>query len=269
MNSTDPSPAPNTIPQAERIDELDRYYTPVGQLDDWISRIYWVSAFFSIAVLYKNQIPWPQVQWVPEFLFALSVILHVILSAYLRLNLFPLAESKRRQQLLSDSFGVPLISEKTQKYYNNDLSPSLTRLGANILENALFAKTITAKMLDGERKIILIYFTIWIFLWRGAELGLVVAFTQFLFSSEIVGKWLRLELLRRENEKYYDELYHEFLHKIDLTDPILVASILDKFAAYEVAKGMTGVRLSKTIFSALNSQISAEWDSVRKKLGID
>lgn len=269
MSSINISPDNDKSSQIERVDELDKYYKPIETLDNGLSKLYLFSAILSIVVLYKNQIPWQQLQILPELVFALSVIIHVILSAYLRLSLFPIAERKRRQQLLSDSFGIPLTIEKTQNYYNNGIPPSLARLGANVLENTLFAKTIASRMLDKERIKIFIYFLVYILLCRGADWSMLIIVTQTLFSSEILGKWLRLELLRWENEKYYQELYYDFLHKVDFTNLSVTASTLDKFAAYEVAKGMTGIRLSKSIFSSLNPILSIEWNDIRKKLGID
>lgn len=269
MNSKNSSPQ-STDSQVERIDELERYYKPIETIDDWNAWIFWFSAILSVAVFFKGYIPWKTIQDILEITFVLLVISHLFLSLYIRFHHFPIAERKRRRQLLSDSFAVPLITETTQKYYNNEFSPSVTRLGANILENSLFAKTITSKMAIRERAKILIYFLIWALalFWRTTDLGLLVIITQTLFSSEIIENWIRVELLRNETEKFYEELYSKFLHKVDLSSFDGIASILDVFASYEATKSMTGVRQLRSIFMSINPELSQEWDTTRERLGI-
>lgn len=270
MNSQNYSHQSSKQP-AERIDELEKYYKPIENIDEWNNWIFWVSAILSIAVFFKNQIPWSNLQNLPETLFIVTAIAHLGLSLYARFYLLPLAEHKRRKQLLSDSFAVPLITEITQKYYNNEVSPSVARLGANVLENTLFAKTITYKMAFRERIKIFAYFVIWILalVWRSTDLGLLVIVTQTLFSSEIIENWIRLELLHRETEKIYDELYDKFLHKISLLSSDGIASVLDAFATYESVKSMTGIRQLRSIFLAINPELSNEWDTIRARLEID
>lgn len=256
--------------EKERNDELERYYKPVESLDKINTWIFWLTAVLSITVFFKSRFPWNFLQDLVEVLFVVFVVVHLAFSIYIRYNLLSIAERKRRQQLLSDSFAVPLISETTQKYYNNEFTPSLVRLGANVLENALFTKNNCSKMAARERGKILVFYVIWILaiLYRSSDLGLLGIITQALFSSEIVENWIRIEVLRHETEIIYDELYNLFLHKIDFTSPDGIASILDQFASYEATKSMTGVMQSRSIFLATNSELSREWDKIRKDLSI-
>lgn len=269
MNSTNNSVRGHDNSNNKRIDGLEPYYKPVGELDDWISRTFWLSAVLSVVVLFEDQIPWTALRGAPELLFLLAVLTQLIFSLYLRFYIFPKAELKRRRQLVSDSLGVALIPEKTQMYYNNELAPSMARLGANVLENSFFAKAISNRMVNRERVITFSYFLIWILAvsWRRTDLGLVVIITQTLFSSEVIEKWLRLEFLCQKNENYYDQLYDTFLHKVDFNSPSVIASIIDTFASYEVTKGMAGVRLSESIFTSMNPKLSVEWDDIRNQLG--
>lgn len=269
MNSKNSSQN-STNHQVERIDELERYYKPIEKIDDLNAWLFWVSAILSVAVFFKGFLPWMMLQNVLEISFILLVIVHLILSLYVRYHLLPIAERKRRRQLLSDSFAVPLITETTQKYYNNEISPSVSRLGANVLENTLFAKNITARMAVRERIKILIYFLVWAsaMYWRTTDIGLLVVITQTIFSSEIIEGWLRIEVLRSEVEKFYEELYNKFLHKVDLSNSDGVASILDLFASYESTKSMTAIRQLRSIFTSVNPELSKEWDVTRERLGI-
>lgn len=260
-----------TIERQERVDGIDRYYQPIERFDKWTTRLFWLSAGLSVAVLYADLISWKPLEALATLAFVASVVAHLALTIYLRFHLIPTAEGKRRKQLLSDSFGVPLTPEQTKLYYNNKLAPSLKRLGANVLENSLFAKTICGKMAVRERIKILFYFSCWLLavFWRGTPLDLLVVITQTVFSGEIIAKLVSLELLRHRNEDLFEELYHEFLHKIDFSSQTGTACVLDAFASYEAAKAAASLKQSTSIFNEHNRQISKEWDQIRIQLGID
>lgn len=269
MNSKNSS-LKSTNTQTERVDELEHYYKPIERIDDLNAWLFWASAILSVAVFFKGLLPWKALQDVIEISFIVLVVFHLVLSLFVRYHLLPIAERKRRRQLLSDSFAVPLISETTQKYYNNEISPSVARLGANVLENSLFAKSITSQMASRERAKILTYILVWVsaLYWRTTDLGLLVVITQTIFSSEIIEGWIRIEVLRSEAEKFYEELYNKFLHKVDLSNSDGVASILDLFASYEATKSMTAIRQLRSIFMSVNPELSKEWDVTRERLGI-
>ena len=255
----------------QRIDELERYYKPVEHCETWTTRLFWVSAVLSFIVLYSKWIPWNSVHDIPAVLFSVSVILHLVFSLYNKFYLLPVAEAKRRKQLLSDSFDVPLTPEQTQAYYNNPLAPSVQRLGANVLENSFFAKSVCGKMAVRERVKVLIYFTAWLVaaFWRNTPLGFLIVVTQTIFSGEIIARLVSLEVLRHRNEELYDELYREFLHKIDFQSPVGMASILDAFATYEAVKAAAGIKQSSKIFKELNPTLTSEWNTICDRLGIN
>lgn len=259
------------INEKERIDEIDRYYKPIERLNLWTFRVFWISAALSVIVLYAGFVPWIHAKSMATILFVFSVVLHLALTLYLRFNLIPNAEEKRRKQLLSDSFGIPLTPEQTQKYYNNPLVPSIKRLGANILENSFYAKAICGRMAVHERIRILGYLSLWLIaiFWRDTPIDFLVILTQTVFSGELIGRLISLELLRHRNENLFEELYREFLNQIDFNSPSGTACILDAFASYESAKASATLKQSTKIFSEMNPQLIEEWDSIRYKLGID
>ena len=67
----------------------------------------------------------------------------------------------------------------------------------------------------------------------------------------------------------FEELYHEFLHKIDFQSPTGTACILDAFAAYEAAKAVAAIKQSTKIFNELNPRLTSEWDEICIRLGLD
>lgn len=257
--------------ETKRIDGLERYYRPIELCETWTTSLFWISAVLSVLVLFSHWIPWDAARDIPTVLFSVSVIFHLILSLYNRFYLVPEAEAKRRKQLLSDSFDIPLIPEQTQAYYNNPLAPSIQRLGASVLENSFFAKAVCGKMAIRERFKVLLYLTAWLLaaFWRNTPLGLLIVVTQTVFSGEIIVKLVSLEVLRHRNEDLYEELYHEFLHKIDFESATGTACILDAFAGYEAAKAAAALKQSTKIFKDLNPSLTAEWNRICDQLGMN
>ncbi len=260
-----------TESEVKRIDGLDHYYRPIEKIEAVSSVLFWASAILSVAVLHSRHIPWQSVQDIPMLLFAGCVVVHLLLTLYLKFHLIPIAEERRRKQLLTNSFNVPLTPEQTQAYYNNPLAPSIRRLGANVLENCFFAKAVCGKMAVRERAKVLIYFIAWIFaaIWRGTPLEILVVMTQTVFSGEILARLMSIEVLRHRNEDLFEELYHEFLHKIDFRSSTGTACILDAFATYEAAKASAALKQSTRIFLDLNPDLTRQWKEITEQLGMN
>ncbi|MFQ5633526.1 MAG: hypothetical protein ACE5I1_32570, partial [bacterium] len=68
----------------ERVDGLEIYYRPIERFEKWTAILFWASALFSILVLYSQYIPWKAFYDVPTLLFSTSVLLHLVLSLYIR-----------------------------------------------------------------------------------------------------------------------------------------------------------------------------------------
>ncbi len=255
----------------ERIDELEKYYTPIERCDNWAWGLFFISAILSVAIPYSNVI---QIAWIQNsisILFILSVVTHSILSHFNSFYLIPKAESHRRKQLLSNSFAVPLTPERTELYYNNEVSPSVTKLAANVMENSFFAKNICNEMAKKERIKSLIYLIIYLFsiLNRRTDLDLILILTQVLFSGDIIFRWIKIEFLRFRNESIYSSLYSLFLHKASAEANRTVAGMLDAFASYESAKASASIKQSSKIFRKLNDSLTREWDNIKDELGIN
>lgn len=172
--------------------------------------------------------------------------------------------------MLSNAFGAPLSHDKTHLYYNNNYLPSLKRLGANTMENALFSSEVSARMLSSERKYIVLYLASWVILFslRNVDLNVVILTTQIVFSGEIIAQWLSLEVLRFRQERVYDMLHAYFLNQNESDSPKEFASIIDLVVEYETAKSSTSCLLSSTVFAAINSEVTRKWEKVRIDLNM-
>lgn len=254
----------------ERVDEVSTYYQPVAKIERAKIALFWVVAVLSLLILQAG----PLFQWGgQEFGRVAFIVLGLtffMLAMANRFYFIPRAERMRRRQLLSDSFGTSLSHDRTILYYNNEFSPSLERLAASTMENALFSKEIAGEMLGTKRLVIGGYLLLWLvaFTLRHDDLNLLIWITQVVFSAELVAGWISLEVLRTRHEATYEELHHHFLHGIGDRSGSAIAAVLEAFASYEVTKAATGVQLSPKVFARLNPDLTAKWESIQRDLGM-
>lgn len=251
-----------------RVDEVSQYYAPAEKLESIGTILFWLNTVMSFIMPYSASTLGKEWSTVLQSLFLILVLIYFCLSQISSLYLVPRAELMRRKQLLSDSFGIPLSQDYTSLYYNNSFSPSVERLGANTMENALFSKEIVSRMLARKRFIIVGYLLTWFsaFALRHNNLELLTWITQVVFSGEIIVKWLKLEILRASHERTYEELYSYFLNKLGQGSPIAIANVLNAFVSYEAAKSNAGILLSTDDFQKLNLSLSDRWENICKKL---
>jgi hypothetical protein len=254
-----------------RIDEVEKYYTPIKKVEKIIAILFWLITLISLFLLHPSSIIGNRLFNIIQTSFLTFTLIHFSLSQISRFYLIPKAEKMRRKQLLSDSFGSRLSHERTSLYYNNKYTPSVKRLGANTMENAFFTQEITAEMLITKRWITCIYLIVWVILFtlRHDNLELLTKMTQIIFSGEILASWIKLEVLHFRAEKTYDQLHDHFLHDISDDNPKAIANVLDAFVAYESAKSSAGILLSQKIFCCLNPTLSSKWMQIRSDLNMD
>jgi hypothetical protein len=246
----------------KRIDEVSRYYDPVENLEKIGTILFWVNAALSLIMPYSDSIFGNPRADIIQGIFLVLVLIYFGFSQSSSLYFFPEAEIIRRKQLLSNSFGIPLTQEITALYYNNPFSPSVQRLGANTMENALFSQEIASRMLSRKRKIVFVYFLSWIlaFSFRRENFEIVAWITQIVFSSEILSGWIKLEIFRSRCKHIYNQLHSHFLYKLGQDYPNANANVLNAFVDYEAAKSMAGILLSTNDFNIINPILSKTWE---------
>lgn len=252
----------------KRVDSLDKYYDKLNTLNDLCVWLFLINAIISILLFFLGN--FHVLINVLNTIFIITTIIYFIADSYLSIYLIPSVEGKRRVNLISNSFDVPLDNETTNKYYNNNIEPSILKLGANVFENSLFAKEVTARMCVKERKKILVYVTLWVgaLAFRNVDLELLTIISQTLFTSTLLTQWLKLEYLRNKNEEIYKCLYDLFLIYKDGKDKKLTAKFLDCFVSYEATKAYSGIKQSTEIFFEINDEFSQEWEKIKEKLNI-
>ncbi|TAL73912.1 MAG: hypothetical protein EPN56_02415 [Rhodanobacter sp.] len=252
-----------------RSDPIRKEYFEAVELGDKASDIlFYIGAALSILSLLVDQTKYPVLSTVVLIAFGLSTLLLFVIGLVSRLYLAPRAQDKRLQDFFSSACGVNLTHQKTDGYYNNNLTDPLKRMAAQVLENSHFSKAIALRMARTERIKIVLYVALWIVcvLCRQTELGVIVAASQAIFSEQLVARWVRIEWLRVRFEKAFGDVYKLFQSQPPTEQFNAIA--LEEVCLYETAKANAAITLSSRIFEDLNPSLSSEWDDIKAAVGI-
>lgn len=247
-----------------------KYYKPLQRAEKAGDVLFWLISALSIAALFVDKSVYPMASDAVQIALIICVVLFFVQGQVQKLYLFPRAEDKRRQQLLSDSFGVALTHEETVGYYNNDQTSPLKRLAASVMESAFFTNAITRIMLPAERTKTIGYILIYLVaaLNRSSDLEFLAIAAQALFGGEIVARWLRLEWLRFRSEQAFNNFNRLFVTRPAFTKAVTQSEALDLFSFYEATKSTAAMLLSQKVFDQHNPRLTQDWEQIRTKLGI-
>lgn len=254
---------------SERKDPIrTNYFTQLEAAESASGWLFYFAALMSFAPTLIEKRAHPTLYSVLLICFVVAVVTIFVIGIATRLYLFPRAEAARRKDFVSNTFGFDLIRERTAGYYNNAETEPLKRMGLSLLENIYFTKTILQKMAPGARAKALLYFLLWICvaLWRDTPLDVVATAAQVLFSEEIVARALRLEWARMKAEELYETM-HRLFQSRPAADRLAAYSI-DAFVEYESCKSVSAILQPSQLFDRLNPKLTAEWEEIKKSLGL-
>lgn len=248
----------------------DKYYKPI-ELTELVGDIlFWLISILSIVVLFIDTTVYSLGADLVQIILIVLVILLFMQGQVQKLYLFPRAEDRRRQHLLSDSFGVTLTHEGAVGYYNNNQANPLSRLAGSVMESSFFTSEIARRMLVQQRIKTIGYIVIYLIavLNRSTNLELLGVAAQALFGGEIIARWLRMEWLRSRSEQAFDNLNRLFSSRSAFTRTTTQSEALDLFAFYETTKSTAAILLSSRLFKKHNPKLTEEWEQIRDRLGI-
>lgn len=153
----------------------------------------------------------------------------------------------------------------------------MERLGANVLENSLFSKSVLEKMLLFERLKVGLYFVLWVAVLASQQVNpdVIIVISQSVFSAEVIARWISMETLRVRYVKVYDDLYNIFLTKSYLAtnaNALFIDSLLQELVdRTDVTLSVTASTISDAVqelqgLEKEESEISRELTTLRRRL---
>lgn len=248
----------------------EKFYRPLQQIEKAGDALFWLISIMSVVALFVDSASYSLAADIIQIALIVFALLFFVQGQIQNLYLFPRAEDKRRQNLLSDSFGVTLTHEETVGYYNNDQTNPIKRLAASVMESAFFTKDISRKMLSAQRAKTIGYIAVYLVatLNRSTSLEFLAIAAQALFGGEIIARWLRMEWLRIRSEQAFDNFNRLFAGRPTFTRAVTQSEALDLFTFYETTKSRAAILLSPKLFQKNNPDLTQEWEQIRKRLGI-
>ena len=244
----------------------DRYFKAVERAELANALLFYLGAVLSFATLLVDKASHPKAYEWTLAAFVLTTLALFTIGLASRLYWIPRAETKRRQDFFTSACNVGLTHEVSDGYYNNDFTGSIDRMAAQAFENSLFSKSIALRMAWTERTKVVVYVIAWLtsLMNRETDLGWAVAATQAIFSEQLLSKAIRVDWIRSQFEKTYEDMYRLFQSRPQ--PPEFAAQMLDTLSFYETTKANGGIVLSSKIFERLNPELSLEWDKVKATL---
>lgn len=256
---------------AKKIDPIrDNYYNQTEISESISNYLFYITAILSIATVFINEKL--SLQWysVIQVCFVIALLSSFSLSTYLENCLIPIANEKRREDFLTKAYNISLNHEETMGYYNNDIADPIQMIATQLLENSLFSKNISQKMLEYVRIKSSLYLIVWLILLlvRSTKIEFIAIATQTIFGGQIITHWIKLELFSKRAGKIYSDIYRLFSAKETSNNQYFCMMITLLLNNYEINKDMLGMTLSSKIFEQLNSRVSKDWRDIKQKLQI-
>lgn len=246
------------------------FYVPLGTAAKASDATFYLAAALSVIVLLVDKTAQPKLYEAIQATFAVAVIGFFVIGIVVRTYFAARAHSGRIADFVSNAFSVPLVPSPSEGYYNTSAEDPFMRMGASVLENTLFTKSILAKMLRFERARIGIYVFVWLWavLYRATDLELLTVAAQVLFSEQLLSRWVRMEWLRSRVERLYDDLYALIQSTSNKASKEFRARVVEALIRYEASKAQAGLSLSSRVFNRMNADLSLKWQSICSQLGI-
>jgi len=246
------------------------FYVPLGRAEKASAFAFYLAAALSVAVLLVDKTIQPQLYGAVQATFAVAVIAFFVSNIVIRTYFAARAHSSRVADFVSNAFSVPLVPSPSEGYYNTSANDPFVRMGASVLENTLFTKSILKKMLQFERARTCIYIIAWLWaaFYRATDLELLAVAAQVLFSEQLLSRWVRMEWLHARVERLYHELYALFQSTTNVRSKEFRARVIESLVRYETSKAQAGVSLSPRVFIRMNSGLSGQWQTISSQLGM-
>lgn len=246
------------------------FYIPLRSAEKVSDAAFYLAGALSIIVLLVDKTSQPKVYGAVQATFAVAVVGIFVSGIVIRTYFASRAHSSRFADFISNAFSVPLVPSPSEGYYNTPAGDPFLRMGASVLENTLFTKSILGRMLRFERLRICVYVLAWLWaaVYRATDLELLAVAAQVLFSEQLLSRWVRMEWLRSRVERLYDDLYALIQSTSDRRNKEFRARVIETLIRYETSKAQAGLSLSSRVFHKLNPELSNKWRSLCDQLGI-
>lgn len=202
----------------------------------------------------------------------IGISVYFIVNATIDFILTPLADSKRRDDFIDNSFGSIISPNSSIGYYDNDeISKGLYKAAVNLFENCFFTYSLVRAMTT--RKIIIpsiMLIAVAVFAYYGfKEVPFALTILQALFSANILGILIKHLILINRLASIQDSWISLF-HNEDLKENSFKyqAHIYRYWLQYEALHSKISAGIPDKVFNKQNPGLTDEWKKLKTRYNI-
>ncbi|MCU0440605.1 MAG: hypothetical protein MUC49_22140 [Raineya sp.] len=202
----------------------------------------------------------------------IGILAYFTIEIIIEYILLPLAESKRRDDFIDNSFGSIISINSSVDYYDNDeVSIGLYKTAVNLFENCFFTHSLANKMTAEKISIAsFVFIIISIFAYYGfKDVPIALTFLQTIFSANILGGIIKHLILINSLSKIHDSwimLFHTENLKKNISK--YETRIYRYWLQYETLHSKINPNIPSSLFKKHNPTLTDEWKKIKSRYNI-
>lgn len=248
-------------------------YKVIGNLRTVAQWTFWSILVFSIVpVTFKEFCDKYSLLHLVNILNIIGISIYFIVETTIEFILLPLADSKRRDDFIDNSFGSKISTNSSIGYYDNDeVNQGLYKAAVNLFENCFFTYSLVRIMTT--RKVVIpsiMLILVVVFAYYGfKEVPFALTILQALFSASILGELIKHLILVNRLSNIQDSWVSLF-HNEDLKQSSLKyqAHIYRYWLQYEALHSKINANIPDSVFTKYNPNLTKEWESIKLRYKI-
>lgn len=202
----------------------------------------------------------------------IGITIYFILEIVIEYILLPIADSKRRDDFIDNSFGSMIATNASIGYYDNDdLNPGLYKVAVNLFENCYFTyaliRIMTTRKIVTPSVMLLLIGTIAYYGFKEVPFALTIL--QTLFSTSILGELIKHMILINRLSNIQDawvSLFH--LEDLKNNTTQYQPQIYRYWLQYETLNSKINANIPEVVFQRNNPQLTKEWKKMKLRYKI-
>lgn len=252
-----------------RIDPIAPKYKKAEQYECFSTSLFWLGVVTSLVSTFSSAAGYNKITAIADFALVVLTCIIFIIGCYTRLWVLHEAEDTRITEFVSRAYGTGTSPTATNGYFTDVETKPNRKVAAQLLENTFFTHKLCSLFAFWPRMLAFAVGLIWLcaIAWRGTDITYVALIGQIFFTEEVATKVIRVEWLRKNTERVYNEMYRLF--KIPPTSILgFNAVVLENELRYERLKATAAVVIPSKVFESNNDQLTAQFEAVQDEVGI-
>jgi hypothetical protein len=248
-------------------------YKIIERLKSVLVYLFWIIFLLSIIPTFFKEflVKWSINEEI-DVLNIISIFAYFLIEVLVDLILIPLAENKRMDDFIDNSFDSNFSTKNSVEYFNNEEIPKgFYKAATNLFQNCFFSFNLLKRLT--VRKIILPAFVItavWVAAYYGfKEVPFALSLLQVLFSANLLGALIKHLILLTRLSYIYDD-WMKLFQSNDLTsvDNKYPNYIFRTWLRYETLISKIPLDIPNSFFQKKNTQLTSDWIALKTKLNI-